>query len=307
MKLLFLIPLLFFASCSNPSTVIERKMQKMEMPFHLIVENQQEKAGKVDAIIESVFQKIDTVFNNWNPHSEISHINQLDAHKKHPISPELAELICLAKSIWTTSEGRFDPTIEPLQKAWKAALRNHTLLPENKRALLHSAVGMDTIHCENGWFWKEHSQTALDLGGIAKGYAVDLLVEQLQKAGFEHIYVEWGGEIRVFGGHPEKRPWRIGISGLQFFIEIDTGAVATSGDYFQNWTIDDKTYFHIIDPKKGLPLEITDSSIATACVLAPTCSLADGIATSLMLFRSPDEAYLWASTQEPIQCWLGTH
>lgn len=247
--------------------------------------------ASIETILLSTFSEIHQTYNNWNPDSEISKLNRLAAHQKIPLSTELASFLMYVERIVELTEGRFDPTVEPLLQLWKKCLKEGHLPPSQNLASLSSAIGWEKVHVENGIFWKEHSLTAIDLGGIAKGYAVDLLVERLRAAGYHHAYVEWGGEIRTIGQHPEQRPWKIGIQGL-FSIDLVDTAIATSGSYVQNWTVDTISYTHIIDPQTKQPLQ--NVPISSVSVLAPTCVEADALATALMLFPSKVAAEKWA-------------
>ena len=138
---------------------------------------------------------------------------------------------------------QFDPTIEPIQQLWKNRLNEAREPGPDEIAALLPATGWNKIHIEKGLFWKDHDGCSLDLGGIAKGYCVDLLVEQLNAAGYPDVFVEWGGEIRASGRHPDKRPWNIFISRLGnsnpslaiATIALRDQAIATSGDYMQFW------------------------------------------------------------------------
>ncbi|MEZ5314643.1 MAG: FAD:protein FMN transferase [Chlamydiales bacterium] len=244
----------------------------------------------VKEIITSTFSEIDKIYNNWNPQSEVSQLNCLSANEKYWLSPELANFLQLVEQIVELTEGRFDPTIGSIKED---LFKKHLQSEQN-------FIGWKTIHLEGNCFWKEHCETLLDLGGIAKGYAVDLLIERLQDAGFQNLFVEWGGEIRVTGQHPQQRPWRVAIFGGEI-VELNEEAIATSGNYFQKWTIEGKTYTHIIDPKTTLPL--TEGSIESASVVMKTCCEADAVATALMLFSSEEEAYLWAKSKN-LKIWL---
>ena len=164
---------------------------------------------------------------------------------------------------------------------------------EEELTRLFPAVGWQNIHVEGNTFWKEHELTAIDLGGVAKGYAVDLLAERLGGAGFSSIYVEWGGEIRTVGYHPEGRAWHIALSKLST-LDLYNQAVATSGNYLQKWTINGVTYTHVIDPYTKQPLHVTDQSIREVHVIFETCTEADAVATALMLFREGTEAQRWS-------------
>ncbi len=242
-------------------------------------------------IISSTFAEINAIYNNWNPHSEISKLNTLKAFEKQQLSPELYSFLQFTNSIVRLTEGRFDPTVASLHQLWKKSLKENHLPSEIELQNLSPAIGWDKIHLEEGHFWKEQDATTLDLCGIAKGYAVDLITERLQAAGLRDIYVEWGGEIRTSGNHPDNRPWKIGIIGL-IPLELKNEAIATSGSYIQQWTIDSITYTHIIDPRTQKPLN--NAPITSATVIAPTCAEADALATAFMLFPTCAEAQSWA-------------
>lgn len=276
----------------------------------------------VETILTDTFTHIDLIFNNWNLDSEISKFNALEENIVYTPSLELYAFLAQTAQIVQLTDGLFDPTIEPLRKLWRSHLEQGTLPSDGDIERLSKAVGWKHIHLLNGTVYKDHALTSIDLGGIVKGHCVDLLVERLNAKGFADIFVDWGGEIRTSGRHPAGRPWKIFISNLGSHdthdaiaqIEMHDHAIATSGDYLQNWTVVENgqpvTYFHIINPKSNRPLIATKNSIASASVEAPTCAMADGIATALMLFPSKNEAQLWIekikSTNLPINCWLAS-
>ncbi len=264
-----------------------------------------EKKKSIDAIVQSTFEFINLIYNKWNPDSELSRLNRLQAGVFATISPDLEQFLWETQQIVELSGGRFDPTIEPLQRLWKEKLASGQAPSNAEINAILPAIGWNKIHFGDGLFYKEHHLTMLDLSGIAKGYCVDLLVERLNAAGYPNVYVEWGGEIRASGHHPNNRPWQVFISRLGdanpntavSHVGLINQAIATSGDYLQNWSLgqEDPKYFHIFDPQTGYPLTITDKSIASASVLAPTCAFADGLATALMTFPSVEAAESWAS------------
>lgn len=242
----------------------------------------------IQRIIDTTFNEIDQVYNNWNPTSEISRLNALPAHIRCELSPQLTSFLKRIEKIVFITEELFDPTVAPIKKSLlEGAITSH------------SQIGWDKIHLEENTFWKEEG-VALDLGGVAKGYAVDLLLERLQEEGYSNLFVEWGGEIRVAGNHPEGRPWKIAILGGET-LNLHNEAIATSGSYHQSWEINGKTYTHIIDPKKREPL--SNNSITSASVVAKSCMEADAFATALMLFSSQEEAYAWAEKNN-LRIWL---
>jgi thiamine biosynthesis lipoprotein len=136
----------------------------------------------------------------------------------------------------------------------------------------------------------------LDIGGIAKGYAVDLAAQKLQESGIQSAIVEAGGDLIAFGSAGKGKPWKIGIrhprrpDALFGVIEIGEGAVATSGDYQQYFEIDGKRYHHIIDPENGYPA----SKCISATILAENCLEADAVVTAIFVM-GPEKGMKWLS------------
>ena len=294
---LYLILCPLFFSCRHPPAPTQFRGVAMTIPYCIQIGDalDDEKTLLVEKTILSLFSEINTTYNNWNPSSEISQLNRLPAGQKVFLSPQLSSFLIYVNQIVAFTEGRFDPTVEPLQLLWKKCLKEGHLPPQESLDTLTPVIGWGKVHFENGQFWKDHSLTAIDLGGIAKGYAVDILVERLSTLGFSRVYVEWGGEIRTHGHHPQSRPWKIGIEGLKT-IELSNAAIATSGSYAQQWTIDQVNYTHIIDPDFKHPLY--NSPISSVSVIASTCREADALATALMLFHSKEAADLWAKEKK---------
>jgi thiamine biosynthesis lipoprotein len=299
----------------------------MTIDYKIIVGSSLEadKSKAIQKIINETFDEIDSVYNKWNPESELSKLNKLKKDTPVPISQKLESFLKETGRIVSMGSGRFDPTIEPLQKLWKKNLAFGETPSEDEINKTKLAIGWDKIHVENGHFYKDHDDTSLDLGGIAKGFAVDLLTLKINEAGYPDIFVEWGGEIKATGLHPNNRPWHIYIANLQntspelaiAHLDLQNKAVATSGDYLQNWTVknnlnsnDYLTYFHVIDPKSGKPLEIKEHSIGSASVMANSCLVADAIATTLMIFSDVEEASLWFESVKEVypeaECWIVT-
>ena len=258
-------------------------------------------AKHAQSTVMSIFKLIDSTYNKYNPISEISLINQLKSHVKVPISKPLYSFFQQIKAQVQLSNHLFDPTVESIQKIWKEHLLLNTIPSIQTLKKAQESVGWHHLHFTEKEIWKDSPSTQIDLGGIAKGLAIDLIVEKLVEEGFFDLYVEWGGEIRTNGQHPEGRPWRVFISNFEdvnienalAIIDLHNESIATSGDYLQKWTVEGVTYTHIIHPKHLRPLIVTHNSIASTTVIAPTCATADFLATTLMLFDTIEEAGIW--------------
>lgn len=290
-------------STPTPSSTTLFTGNMMTMDYNIVIGGRLAAADrhKAQMTIDDVFHEINTVYNKWNPDSELSMLNRMHAGEQRILSSELQHLLQITQQIVEMTEKRFDPTIEPLQRIWTSSLSQNKEPSNDTLASIIPAIGWEKIHFHNGIFHKDHDLTSIDLGGIAKGYGVDLLVERLHNAGFSNLFVEWGGEVRALGQHPDKREWQVMISNFQQNdieaplgqITLHDNAVATSGDYFQNWQLGEITYFHLIDPRTHRPLIMREHSIASASVCAPSCAIADGLATAAMMFETTEEAESW--------------
>lgn len=239
---------------------------------------------KIEKVIESTFSETFHIYNNWNPHSELSLINATKSSTT--LSAKLYTLLEKTEQMVQQSEGAFDPTITP------------------------SGIGC----------WKEIKLTTssiqlpkdclIDLGGIAKGYTVDLLVERLQALGFQHLLVEWGGDFRAAGSHPQGRPWQVQLmsphknSEEEALFSLDNIAIATSGDYLQYTATEHGLVSHIWNPKTGNHLPVQTGRIASATVEAKTCLEADAMATALMCCTTPEEVEAWKKKQTQLTSFV---
>lgn len=276
----------------------------MTVPYKIIIGIKTKPADRkqIQGIIDACFQEIDQVYNKWNPQSELSKINKSPGMLPIPLSSKLDHFLHLMDYYVTLTAGKFDPTIEPVQLLWKKNLEAGQIPSQEDLEKISDKIGWDKITLRNGYLIKKNRDVQLDLGGIIKGHAVDLLVERLNNAGYKDVFVEWGGEIRTSGYHPENRPWTIFISRLGdadpghaiATLDISNKAVATSGDYLQQWTVDSRTYFHIIDPYTKTPLIATHASVASVTIQADSCLEADVLATAGMVFQTVAEAQTWA-------------
>lgn len=288
-RLLPIALLFLFASCERETKVTHFRGAAMTIPYHVQIGEKlstcrQKKATKV---INHTFNTVDETLNHWNPRSELSNINSLPVNVQVLISPHLRNVLKVAKQVHEISRGRFDPTYGLSISQWKGALLSKEF-PEH----VDMPGGFDAITIR-GDILEKKKPLHLDLDGIAKGYSVDLLLEELSRAGFQNIYVNWGGEIRTTGNHPSGRPWQVLIGSNGHVTPLREKAAATSGNSIQYCEIDGVIYSHFIDPKtqKG----IAQRRVQSVTVLAPTCALADALATTAMLFEDEDSLAEWAS------------
>lgn len=261
----------------------------MEMPWRLCVEKEKDQATQ---FVKETFHHIEMTFSLYNKDSEISHLNTARIHRRISLSKPLADLLHLAMQIHVLSEGRFDPTLGQVKKTWIAAL-------EEKRAIttdLKQCSGSDKIDLQKSSL-KKLAPVFLDLDGIAKGYAIDWVIEGLMDLGHANCFFEWSGDMRAAGRHPSGRPWQVALPGTDQLIPLENCAIAGSGDYLQNWRgygIEREELFsHFANPKTGKLNRV--GRLAGVTVRAKSCAVADALATSAMLFQDPEEFNRWTS------------
>lgn len=304
-----LLPL-FFLSCQQsplPEEVYTVTGNAMTIDYRILVGHPLDKKQRatVHGLIQSAFDDIDLTCNNWNPSSEISAFNKAPAGQKCALSPLLYDLMELSQNVVALTRGRFDPAIGGLQNLWRKHMEEGLSPPQEAIAHYQRCSRWDNVHLAAGVAHKDYDETYIDLGGIAKGYCVDLILQRLNEAGYANVFVDWGGDIACSGQHPQQRPWTVVIRNpftsdpLEnpiATLSLSQHAVATSGDYWQQWQVQEEgrsvSYTHILDPKTQTPL--TQQGITSVSVLAPSCALADAFATAGMIFDSPEEARHWA-------------
>jgi len=240
--------------------------------------------SRAPEIVFARIKEIEKVFSKFDPDSQIYQLNKLGALQ---VSKEVIDLIKKAKFFNQISEGAFDISVGPLVDIWKQAIKTQKLPAQSQIDKARKLAGMDkiTIEEKNSTIRFKRKGMNIDLGAIAKGYAVDVAIEALKKAGIKDALVSAGGDMYCLGTKVGE-PWNIGIQHPRKpyevigYLKLANKAVATSGDYEQFFILDNKRYSHIIDPKTGYP---ADKKVISVTVMAPDCLTADALATSIMV------------------------
>jgi thiamine biosynthesis lipoprotein len=194
-------------------------------------------------------------------------------------SPELGEILLVAERVYRLSGGLFDPTIGKVSRLWSFG-EGGEVPPADSLEQALGWVGLDRFLND-----RRRGPYVLDLGGVAKGYAVELASKKLIGLGFKSAIISAGGDMRLVGKHPDGKPWRIAIRhprrGDAFvgYLRLQDAAVATSGDYERCFFIDGKRYHHILDPRTGMP----GGRSTSVTVVGEEGTLCDALATALFL------------------------
>lgn len=246
--------------------------------------------------IDSILAELNRQMSTYLEDSEISNFNRFRSNRPFPVSPEFFRVVQQA-AVWSqVTDGAFDITVFPLLSLWgfgpqseeDGDVWNPPDIKTVKKSLDH--VGYQLIGVLKNSFRKRNPSTALDLGALAKGFAVDEVCEFLKRNAIGRFMVEIGGEVRCRGTNIKNKIWEIGIDQpslngssqrkMQLVIPLKNSSLATSGDYRNYIEFEGQKFSHEIDPRTGFPAR---NSIASVTVLSKSCMDADALATGLMI------------------------
>ena len=234
-------------------------------------------------IVFTEIKRIENLLSKYNPDSEIAKLNEFGQLK---VSQDTFYILQKAKEFWQASNGAFDITVGPLVDLWGFTDKKYSLPKPEKIQKTLERIGFEKIILQAGDNVVKFKIRGMkiDLGAIAKGYAVDCAVKKLRERGIKSCLINAGGQVSClgdkFGG-----PWVVGINhprrtGIVESIQLKDQAVATSGDYEQYFIQKKKRYSHIFNPKTGYP---ADSGVISVTVIAPDGLTADALTTSIFV------------------------
>lgn len=232
--------------------------------------------------------RIDRLMSNYKKDSDVSRLNESDADVWVQVNPMTFTVLQESQRISELTGGAFDATALPLSGLWGFWPKREVHLPseeEIRHTLSHVGYHNLSLDPGNHTLKKSDPETKVDLGGIAKGYAVDRAIEVLRQKGLRDALVEIGGEVRTMGKNKNGDPWRIGVLhpnqwGYLTVLELSDKAAATSGDYMNFFVVEGKRYCHLIDPRAGKPIS---NDLCSATVVARECTEADALATAILI------------------------
>lgn len=284
----FLIALLGFSSCSEKEKIYKTYEGEIFGTYYRI---QLEDLGKdLQPEFDSVFALINAASNSYVQESEVSAFNR--DGKLLGASATFKEMMDSAAKYNRVSQGFFEPTLYPLIKAWGFSFEKREEMDSAKIRETLALVGFEAmIQVADSGYFAAKPGVMLDITGLGEGYAIDNLVEVLEKNGIANYMVEIGGEMKAKGLNSRNTVWTIGIedpiqaelgvgSSMLTKVELDERSISSSGNY-RKFYIDEagNRRPHIIDPKTGYPVS---HNMVSVSVLAPSATQADALATAFM-------------------------
>ncbi|MFC1546365.1 FAD:protein FMN transferase, partial [bacterium] len=223
---------------------------------------------------------IEKKFSMHNPESPVYDFNM---NNISITDNEITNLVKTSQIISEKSKGAFDITIAPVIRLWGFYESAPRVPKEEEIAETLKKTGYKNLVILNNTLIKMKEQVQIDLGSIAKGYAVSEAVKVIKNAGIRSALIDAGGDIYALG-RPGEKYWKVGVrnprgEGIIGVLELADTAVVTSGDYERAFEKDGKRYHHIIDPDTGYPAQ----GLSSVTIVSPDPTLADAYATAVFV------------------------
>jgi len=247
-------------------------------------------------------REVEKTCNIFDPESELSKLNATAADEPFVCSDLLWNVLTDARIFYRDSGGVFDVTIDPLMKLWGFHSKRETLPSAEEIEEAKLLTGLDKVVFDD----EKHSVKftvpgmSINLGGIAKGYALDRAADAIRALGVNTGWIEIGGNILALPKKPGGGKYAAGIrnpfrkDGLLGRTTLSDAAISTSGNYERYVVIDGRQYTHIINPATGLPVADMDSVtvIVPAGKAIPPGVASDAVSTSIFI-AGPDAVADW--------------
>jgi thiamine biosynthesis lipoprotein len=280
--------------CSHPaqavgSHLVESAAVRMGSELRLSAWTADSAAARTafDAVFAD-FERLDALMSVWREGSDIVRLNAAAGEHPVAVSPEVLEVVRVARQVSEWTGGKFDITFGALSGLWKFDHDQDNRIPDpaevRQRLPLidYRALVVDE---RAGTAFLQRKGMRAHLGGIGKGYAVERAVALLRRSGLRDFMIQAGGDMYV-AGLRDGRPWRLGINdprgpgGRSFAtLDLSDGTFSTSGDYERFFMKDGRRYHHILDPDLGEPARLCRS----VTIVADSPTLADALSTGVFV------------------------
>jgi len=272
---IFLFAAVLITGCMSSNLFAPKPYKETQFLMDTIIEitayGPQAEEGVKESFVE--IHRLHSLANNFDENSQVSKINQVAGKNKVLAESDLIAIVNHSRDFSSKLGGAFDVTIGPLTELWGIGRKGEYIPSQAEIEQSLSLVDYRLIEVDEtaNTIYLPKAGMRLDLGGIAKGYAVDKVIEILKAKGITSALINAGGDVRVIGNKPDGTPWRIGVQHPRLADEISAklslsqwDTMVTSGDYQRFIMKDGIRYSHILDPRTGRQLsEIASVTIVT--------------------------------------------
>ena len=255
-------------------------------------------AARIARLAEEEARRVERKYSRYRDESVVSEINRNAGRTPVAVDEETDALVGSALDLAALTEGRFDPTVGVLRRAWD--FRSGRVPSREEVEALLPLVDASRVSRRDGTVFLRRAGMELDLGGVGKEYAADRVAHLLRAEGVAAAIVNFSGDVRTVGRRLDRHPWRIGVREprdprrVRFSVRPMEGAgVATSGDYERGFVKDGRRYHHILDARTGWP----SPGVASVTVVAASADAAGRYASAAFLLGGERGHALLESTK----------
>lgn len=254
-------------------------------------------------------KEIQRLDNLWSISSKEGEIYNINHNGSGVVSADTAEILERAATIYNSTNGAFDITVYPLMKLWGFTTGNYKVPKESEIKETLTLVNQTQINLDT-----EAKKVTLgkkqkiDLGGIAKGFTSNRVMEIWKKSGITSGMVTLGGNVQVLGSKSDGSPWKVGIRNPEStegdmvgILQVTDCAVITSGGYERYFEEAGKEYHHILDTRTGYPAE---NGLISVTIVSQDGTLADGLSTALFVKGKEGALAYWKQHKEEFNAVL---
>ncbi|WP_096084856.1 FAD:protein FMN transferase [Agaribacterium haliotis] len=245
-------------------------------------------------VLHAEVLRLEHKYSRYRDDSVLSQINAAaGSGRPVAIDNETAALLSYAEQLYQQSNGLFDPTSGVLRRCWD--FKSQKLPSKKQLKQILPFVSWPSVQFDAESVYLPRRGMQLDFGGWVKEFACDVVANIALQRGIQHGYINLGGDIRVLGPMLDGGGWRIGVQHPRIadaaiaFVELQFGAIATSGDYERFMMVSGKRYCHLLNPKTGMSIQ---PAFASVSILADSCLIAGSFSTLAMLNSEKNSAWL---------------
>ena len=278
--------------------------------------------GVVADLVEeriSEYHKLYDIYNSYDGITNLCDLNRLydGVHKKLTVDEKIIDMLLFAKEAYMLTDGETNVCLGALLSLWHEKRENALISPETASlpdekemviAAFNSDINQLIIDEENRTVFIANPNMTLDVGAVAKGYAVEMIAAELESMGLSGISLSVGGNVRVIGTKPGGEAWIAGITNPDLsseeeysaLLNISSGALVTSGSYQRYYVVNGKSYHHIIDKDTLYPA----AYFASVSVWTADSAMADALSTALFAMSYDDGKALVESIADTEAMWI---
>jgi thiamine biosynthesis lipoprotein len=293
-RILFIALVFMLGACACQDSGRLHKTSRLLMGtlVEITVVGESHRASQAAAAVAHEMTRIENLTSFHKTSSALSRINSNAGGERIRSDPELLVLIQKSLHFAAISGGTFDPTIGPVSLLWNFSAGEPRLPESREISEALAKVGWRRVELDiaAGTVALPEKGMALDLGAIAKGYALDRAGVVLRQFGITSALINAGGDIIALGEKGPKKPWRVGVqdpnkpNSIVAVALIQDRAIVTSGDYERFFMRNGKRYHHILDPRNGYPAQ----GLRSVTIVAQDGVTADAMSTAVFVLGPED-------------------